>query len=76
MLPVQQPDPVIVLNVLKQEMHLWKDRILEIIKEMPTASEVEISWKLIEEMAVKGAEILKPVFDETKGKKRENIHSD
>ncbi len=62
-------NPVIVLNVLKQEMHLWKDRILELIKEMPTASEVEISWKLIEEMAVKGAEILKPVFDETKGKK-------
>ena len=62
-------NPVIVLNVLKQEMHLWKDRILEIIKEMPTASEVEISWKLIEEMAVKGASILKPVFDETNGKK-------
>ena len=62
-------NPVIVLNVLKQEMNLWKERILELIKEMPTASEVEISWKLIEEMAVKGAEILKPVFNETKGKK-------
>ena len=62
-------NPVIVLNVLKQEMHLWKERILELIKEMPKASEIEISWKLIEEMAVKGAEILKPVFDETKGKK-------
>ena len=62
-------NPVIVLNVLKQEMHLWQDRIKEIIKEMPTASEVEVSWKLIEEMAVKGAGMLKPVFDETKGKK-------
>ena len=62
-------NPVIVLNVLKQEMHLWKDRILEIIKEMPTASEVDISWKLIEEMAVKGASILEPVFKENKGMK-------
>jgi len=62
-------NPVIVLNVLKKEMHLWKDRIKELIKEMPEASEVEISWKLIEEMAVKGADMLKPVFDETKGKK-------
>jgi len=62
-------NPVIVLNVLKQEMHLWKDRILEIIKDEPKASEVDISWKVIEEMAVKGASILKPVFDETKGKK-------
>ncbi|MBF9016720.1 MULTISPECIES: transaldolase family protein [unclassified Oceanispirochaeta] len=62
-------NPVIVLNVLKKEMHLWQGRIKELIKEMPTASEVDISWKLIEEMAVKGADVLKPVFDETKGKK-------
>lgn len=62
-------NPVIVLNVLKKEMHLWEGRIKELIKEMPTASEIEISWKLIEEMAVKGAGILKPVFDETKGQK-------
>lgn len=62
-------NPVIVLNVLKKEMHLWQERIKELIKEMPTASEVEISWKLIEEMAVKGAELLKPVFDKSGGKK-------
>jgi len=62
-------NPVIVLNVLKKEMHLWKDRILELIKEMPEASEIEISWKLIEEMAVKGANVLKPVFDRENGKK-------
>ena len=62
-------NPVIVLNVLKQEMHLWKDRILEIIKEQPSSSEVEIAWKVIEEMAVKGASVLKPVFDKSKGKK-------
>lgn len=62
-------NPVIVLNVLKKEMHLWQDRIKELIAEMPNGSEVDISWKLIEEMAVKGADVLKPVFDETKGKK-------
>ncbi len=62
-------NPVIVLNVLKQEMHLWEDRIKEIIKEMPEASEIDIAWKLIEEMAVKGAGLLKPVFDRTQGKK-------
>ena len=61
-------NPVIVGNVLKKEMHLWKDRIPEIIKEMPTATEDEITWKLIEEMGGKGAELLMPAFEQWKGK--------
>ena len=32
-------NPVIVLNVLNKEMHLWKDRIYQLIKEMSGASE-------------------------------------
>lgn len=62
-------NPVIVVDVLKKEMHLWKDRILGIIKEMPEATEDDIAWKLIEEMAVKGAALLLPVFNKEKGKK-------
>ena len=62
-------NPTIVLNVLKKEMHLWEDRIHQIIDENPTWSEVEITWKLIEEMAVRGAELLKPAYDNFKGKK-------
>lgn len=61
-------NPVIVGNVLKKEMHLWKDRIVQLIEEMPRATEDEITWKLIEEMSVKGAELLKPVFDHERGK--------
>lgn len=62
-------NPTIVHNVLKKEMHLWKDRIYQIIDENPTWSEVEITWKLIEEMAVRGAGLLKPAYDQYKGKK-------
>ena len=62
-------NPVIVGNVLKKEMHLWEGRIKELIKEMPEASEIDIAWKLNEEMAVKGAELLKPVFDKFDGMK-------
>ena len=62
-------NPVIVGNVLKKEMHLWEDRIKELVKEMPEASEIDIAWKLNEEMAVKGAELLKPVFDKHDGMK-------
>lgn len=62
-------NPVIVGNVLDIEMNLWEDRIRELIKLMPEATEEEIAWKLNEEMAIKGAELLKPVFDASKGKK-------
>jgi transaldolase len=60
-------NPVIVVDVLKKEMHLWKDRILQVSREMPCATEEEISWKLVEEMSAKAAELLKPVYDKHKG---------
>ncbi|MBZ4666221.1 transaldolase family protein [Mahella sp.] len=62
-------NPVIVFNVLKKEMHLWQDRINQIIEELPKGTEEDVAWKLIEEMAVKGAELLKPVFDKENGLK-------
>jgi len=62
-------NPTIVMQVLQKEFHLWEDRIHEIIQQNPTWSEVEITWKLIEEMAVKGAELLYPVFERENGKK-------
>jgi transaldolase len=39
------------------------------IAEHPTWSEVELTWALIEEMGVRGAGILQPVFDAHGGKK-------
>jgi len=61
-------NPVIVCNVLKQEWDIWKDRIPQIISENPTATEDEIAWKLIGEMSVKAAALLKPAFDREKGR--------
>lgn len=61
-------NPVIVLNVLKKEMHLWRNRICRLIQEMPEATEDQIAWSVVEEMSVRGAEILKPIFDQHNGK--------
>jgi transaldolase len=61
-------NPMIVLHVLDKEMHLWKDRIYQLIEEMPKATEDEIGWRLVEEISIKGAELLKPIFDKHKGK--------
>jgi transaldolase len=61
-------NPVIVLDLLKQEMHLWKDRIAALIREMPTATEDQIAWRLVEEISATRAALLKPVFDAHKGR--------
>lgn len=62
-------NPVIVGGVLKQEMDLWKERINQIINENPAFSEIDVAWQLNEEMALKGAEMLMPVFRESGGRK-------
>lgn len=62
-------NPTIILNVLKQELHLWKDRLQQLIAENPDWSEVEITWKIFEEIGVKGASLLQPVFERENGKK-------
>ncbi len=61
-------NPSIVGQVLQQEFHLWEDHIKQIIVDNPTATEVDIAWKVNEAMALKGAEMLLPVFEKTGGK--------
>lgn len=61
-------NPVIAMEMLRKELHLWKDRIHELIQQMPEATETQIGWRVVEEMSVQGAELLKPIFDEHKGR--------
>ena len=61
-------NPVIVLDVLKKEAHLWNDRIRALAVELPTATEEEIGWKLVEEISAQRAELLRPAFDHHQGR--------
>jgi transaldolase len=70
-------NPTIVLAVLKKEMHLWQDHILGLIANNPTWTENDVQWKLIEDMAVRGAKLLEPVYEKHQGKKgRLSIQTD
>ena len=62
-------NPSIVLTVLKKEMGLWREHIFRLIAENPTWTENDIQWKLIEDMAVRGAQLLQPVFKRYEGQK-------
>ena len=61
-------NPTIVLTVLKKEWDIWKERIPQIVKEMPTSSEEQIGWRVIGEMSQNASKLLLPVFDRDKGK--------
>jgi transaldolase len=61
-------NPVIVVEVLKKEMHLWKDRLAQLTREMPAAAEDQIAWRLVEEISAKAAELLLPQFELHRGR--------
>src|SRR3954451_4017780 len=62
-------NPTIVGEVLQKEMSSWKPRILELAAASPAATEDELAWQLIEEMAVKASALLLPVFEREGGRK-------
>ena len=61
-------NPTIVGDVLKKEGAVWRPRIAEIARDRPSATDVEITWQVVEEMAVRGAALLEPVYRATAGR--------
>ena len=70
-------NPTIVGEVLTRELDRRRVRIAEIAAEHPTWGEDEITWRVIEELAVEAAELLLPVFEREGGLKgRISIQTD
>ncbi len=61
-------NPSIVLDVMKKERARWAPRVHQLAAANPTWSEVELTWAIIEEMAVAGAAVLQPVFERAEGR--------
>ena len=61
-------NPVIVLDVLKREMPIWRPRIVALAKALPNATEGEIAWRLVEEISSTRAAMLRPAFEQSKGR--------
>jgi len=55
-------NPSIVLEVLRKERGYWTPRIKELAAGNPSWTETDITWAIVEEMAVRGAGVLEPVF--------------
>ncbi len=62
-------NPTIVLDALRLEWNLWAGRIRQLIQDNPTWTEEDVTWKVFEEIGMKGAELLLPVFEREHGRK-------
>lgn len=60
-------NPPIVLEVLKKDTAHWATRARELYAEHPTASEADLTWWIIEELAARGAALLLPTFERSHG---------
>jgi transaldolase len=61
-------NPVIAASILKKDVAAWRPRIESLLKEMPTATEDQIAWKLVEELSVRAAKLLEPIFVQQAGR--------
>ena len=62
-------NPVIVFNVLKNELPEWEDTINELVKDNPSWTEDEVAWTLIKKMGEKAAHLLDDIFEKTHGQR-------
>lgn len=61
-------NPSIVMEVLGKESAHWIPRVRELASDHRDWTEVELTWAIAEEMAVRGAAVLFPVFAASGGK--------
>jgi transaldolase len=70
-------NPTIVSEVLAKEMSFWRPRIDELIDTNQTWGEDELTWTLFGEIAVRGADVLRPIYEREGGLKgRLSIQTD
>ncbi len=56
-------NPTIVLDVLRKDPTLWRERARELWREHAHWYERDLAWAVIEELGVRGAQQLLPVFE-------------
>ncbi len=61
-------NPSIVLEVLRKERAHWVPRVLALASEQPSWTEVDLTWAIVEEMAVRACALLAPVFEREGGR--------
>jgi len=61
-------NPPITLEVLRKEPDRWRARAREVAAAFPTWSETQVTWQIYEEIALRGAGVLRPIFESSGGR--------
>jgi transaldolase len=61
-------NPVIAMAVLAGDAATWRPRTEALLRELPTATEDTIAWKLVEELSIRAARLLEPIFEAQGGR--------
>lgn len=61
-------NPTIVVDVWNREAAYWRDRVPVLAAEHPRATVGDLAWMVVEEMSVRGARLLEPVFEAQGGR--------
>jgi transaldolase len=62
-------NPSIVLDVLRKEKDYWEPRVRALAAANPAWTEVELTWAIIEAMAIRGAATLAPIHQASGGRR-------
>ncbi len=61
-------NPTIVVDVWNKQAAFWRDRVAALAVERPTATVTDLGWAVVEEMSIRGARLLEPVFEAQGGR--------
>lgn len=56
-------NPTIVTDVWKSDPTRWRTRVRDLAAELPTGTEVDLAWRIVDEMSVRAAPLLMPAFE-------------
>ena len=70
-------NPTIVGTVMQQEYATWAPRVRQVAAEHPDWTDQQVTWQIIEEMAIRGWAMLEPIYQQHHGQKgRLSIQTD
>jgi transaldolase len=61
-------NPVIALAVVSAHLDRWKPRITSLAAQHPEMTESDIGWRIVEELSIDAAQLLRPAFEASGGR--------